>query len=184
MAAVQGEAGYGTGSKLFHWLVFILIAAQFGIAWTMPDIGRGTLPQGLIAWHLWLGTLILLVVAARLLWRLTHAAPPPPATLPAWQRALSRLTHFVLYLILAVEPVLGWGNASSRGWDVSLFGLFKLPALFEQGSKLGHSLGDIHSALATVLLILVGLHTAAALYHHFLARDGILLRMLPQRRRG
>lgn len=188
MSKADGGAGYRVGygavARLLHWLVFLLLAAQFGVAWTMPDIGRDTRPEGLVAWHLSLGTLILLVVAVRLLWRLSHAAPPPPDSMPPWQRGLSRLVHGLLYAILAVEPVLGWGNASSRGWDVSLFGLFRLPPLFERGSAVGHALGDIHSALATVLLILVGVHVVAALYHHFLVKDQVLTRMLPLRRRA
>ncbi len=178
---MEKPESYGAVAKLLHWLLFSLVAAQFAIAWTMPDIGRDTRAEGLIAWHLALGTLILLLVVIRLLWRLLHPAPPALVTQPPWQRSLARLVHILLYAVLLSLPVLGWGNASSRGWDVSLFGVIRLPPLFDKGSAVGHELGDIHSAGAIVLLILVGLHAAAAFYHHFVAKDGTLGRMLPRR---
>jgi cytochrome b561 len=175
----QAEPGYGATAKLLHWLVFALVALQFGIAWSMPDIDRNTRPEGLVAWHLSTGILILLVIAARLGWRLAHPAPPLPLSLPPWQRSLSRLVHVLLYALLGLLPLLGWGNASSRGWDVSAFGLFRLPRLFAEGSRTGLALGDVHALCATVLLVLMGVHVAAALYHQFVARDRILSRMLP-----
>jgi cytochrome b561 len=73
--------------------------------------------------------------------------------------------------------LLGWANASSRGWTVSLFGVIPLPALAATGSTLGHAMGDVHQVVAWALLGLVGLHIAAAVFHHFVLRDGVLRRM-------
>jgi cytochrome b561 len=172
-------AAYDPLARLLHWLVFLLLAVQFSVAWTMPDVGRDTRPEGLIAWHLSIGTLILLVIVLRLLWRLSNPAPPPPATVPPWLRSLSRLVHFLLYAILLLLPLMGWGNASSRGWDVTLFGVLPLPHLLAQGSHFGHALGDIHGVTATILLIVSGVHVLAALYHQFIIKDRTLARMLP-----
>lgn len=177
--AMNASSRYGAVAKLLHWLIFVLLAAQFVIAFTMPDIGRDTQPVGLVAWHLSVGTVILLAVLLRLLWRLTHPAPPPLGSMPQWQRSLYPLVHGLLYFILVIDPVLGWGNASSRGYPVRLFGAIPMPALFEKGSRLGHELGDVHSTLSYVLLFLVGVHVAAALYHQFILKDGTLRRMLP-----
>ena len=172
--------GYGATARSLHWLMLVLIAAQYAIAWTMPDVGPGTLPTGLIAWHLSLGTLILLLVLARALWRLLHSAPLASDTLRPWQRRLSGVVHVLLYTTLVLLPLMGWGNASAHGWEVSLAGYVHLPALFKNGSPLGLALGDIHAAAAIVLLLLIGLHSAAALYHHFIVKDQTLMRMLPQ----
>jgi cytochrome b561 len=127
MTTKQNE-NYGTVAKLLHWLVLGLLAVQFTIAWTMPHVGRNTRPEGLIAWHLWIGLLILLLIAIRLLWRLRHPAPPLPAGLPRWQVSLSRLVHFLLYAILVLLPLMGWGNASARGWDI--------PKIFRESSDI------------------------------------------------
>ena len=171
---------YSAVAKIFHWLIFLLLAAQFVVALRMPHIGRGTKPEGMIAWHLSLGTAIIFVVVLRLIWRLTHPVPALEAS--KWMGLAARLVHGLLYAVLIIMPVLGWANASTRGFDVTLFGVIPLPRLLPQGMKNGGLIGDVHTFMAYyVLLGLVGLHVIAALYHQFVLKDGILARMLPAR---
>jgi cytochrome b561 len=172
---------YNGVAKALHWLVLVLLVVQFAVAWTMPDITRDTKPIGLIAWHLSIGVFILLVMIIRLAWRMVSAVPPPPDDLPALLRVLSRATHGLLYALLIVLPVLGWINASSRGWAVQLFGIIPMPALVPSGSAWGLQMGDVHMAVALVLLGVAGLHILGALYHQFVLRDALLNRMLPTR---
>ncbi|WP_374943100.1 cytochrome b [Sphingomonas sp.] len=178
MAADAG--GYDGVARGFHWLIVVLVAVQFAIAWTMPEIHRGVRPDGLVGWHLSVGALILAVMLARLAWRLTHRPPSPPRDLSAPLRLLSRLTHYGLYALLLALPFLGWANASARGWPVSLFGVVPLPSLVAVASSFGHAAGDVHKALATALLVLVGLHASGAAYHALVLRDGVVRRMLPR----
>ncbi|HUZ71631.1 MAG TPA: cytochrome b [Stellaceae bacterium] len=173
------ELGYGASAKSLHWLVVFLLAVQFALAWTMPDIDRGTKPEGLIAWHLGMGAVILVVAILRLLWNLARPVPLITENVPAWQSRAARATHVLLYVLLIALPLMGWANASARGWSVSLFGLVPLPLLLPVDSPLGRALGGVHAEAALVLLGLVGLHVAAAFYHHFLRRDAVLRRMLP-----
>ncbi len=175
----QAPAEYTGVAKSLHWLILGLLVVQFAIAWTMPEIGRGSVPTGLIGWHLSVGIAILAVMVVRLAWRLTHPAPPAPSDLQPALATLSRVTHYLLYAVLIVLPVLGWANASSRGWAVKLFGIVPLPALTSKNSALGHSLGDVHATLATVLLAIVALHVAGALYHALVLKDRTLQRILP-----
>lgn len=169
---------YSGVARLLHWLTVALVVIQFGVAWTMPQIGRGSQPIGLIAWHLSIGAIILVIIIIRLLWRLTHHAPPPPADLPLLLQLVSRGTHFLLYTVLLALPLMGWANASSRGWPVKLFGILPLPPLTPTGSVLGHQLGDVHMTVATILLILIGLHVLGALYHSVILRDRTVQRMI------
>jgi cytochrome b561 len=178
MAVLPDAERYDGLARTLHWLTVCLIVAQFGIAWTMPDIHRGTQPVGLIAWHLSLGIAILVVTLLRGGWRLAHGAPPPPATLAPALKAVSRVTHFALYALLLALPLLGWANASSRGWPVTLFWVVPLPPLAPKGSALGHSLGDIHQLAAWVLLGVIALHVLGALYHLFVVRDRTVARMV------
>jgi len=173
----SSQTKYKGLAQLLHWLVVLLLIAQYAVAWTMPDIRRDTLPEGLVAWHLSLGTAILFVMLVRLLWRALHPAPPSQG--PDLLARLSRLGHAGLYVLLFAVPILGWINASSRGYAVSLFGAITLPPLSATGSSTGHEAGDIHSFLAWALLALVGVHVLAALYHHFVLRDDTLSRMRP-----
>jgi len=181
---VQVHAGphaYGAGAKVLHWLVAGLVAAQFAVAWTMPDIHRGTPQGGLIDLHLSLGAAILLLVALRAALRLGRPGPAAHGG-NVWLRRAARATHLALYALLLALPLLGWANASSRGWTVSLFGLLPLPPLMPAHSPLGPLLGDLHGLAATLLLIGVGLHVTAVAYHQVLLKDRLLQRMLPQPR--
>jgi cytochrome b561 len=176
----ENADGYTLVAKLLHWLVVALLLAQFVLAWMMPHIGRNTQPNATISLHLSFGAVILAVVIVRLAWRWTHPEPPSPAGLPPWQVRSARLVHGALYLLLLVTPVLGWMNASWRGFDVSLFGLARLPRLMApRASGFGWT-GDIHVNLSWYfLLAFIGVHVAAALYHALVRRDGVLSRMLP-----
>jgi cytochrome b561 len=168
-------------AKALHWTIVALLIVQFIAAWTMPDIKRDTKPDTLINLHISVGVLILFVAVLRLTWRAGHPEPPPEDGLPPWQVQSARAVHWLLYALLFVLPVLGWLNASWRGFPVLMFGL-ELPKLLATRTSGWGWTGDVHALLATYgLLTLVGLHVAAALYHYFIRRDGVLQRMLPRR---
>lgn len=172
---------YNGIARLLHWLIVALLVVQFIVAWTMPHMGRDTPVTTLISLHFSTGTLILFVAAARLVWRLTHAEPEPEAGMPPWQVRSARVVHWLLYALLLVLPVLGWVNASWRGYPVTLFGLFEMPQLVATHAEGWHWTGDLHGVLSNYALLgLIGLHVAAALYHQFVRRDGVLARMLPR----
>jgi cytochrome b561 len=172
--------GYTAAAKLLHWGMAALLIGQFTVAWTMPHIGRNTVPGTLINLHFSLGMLILLVAVARLAWRWTHREPAPLDGVPPWQVQSARVVHVLLYVLLLALPVLGWINASWRGFDVSVFGLFAMPKLVAtRAAGIGWT-GDVHALLSNwVLTGLVGLHVLAALYHAAVRKDRVLARMLP-----
>jgi len=170
-------ADYGAIARLFHWLIFALVLVQFGIAIVMPHIGPKTLPEGTVRWHLDVGATILCLIVLRLIWRLMHPVEALPAG-PDWMQRAARIAHGLLYAVLLVMPILGWANASTRGFDVHLFGVIPLPKILPYHMKNGGLIGDIHNWIAWYgLTTLVAIHVAAALYHHFVLRDGVLRRM-------
>jgi cytochrome b561 len=169
---------YDPLTKILHWLVFVLVAAQYAVGEFMPHIGRNAQDAGLIAWHISLGASVMLAVIAALAWRIFHPVPQTPE-IARWQQRLATFTHWLLYLLILVMTVLGWAATNFRGWPVRLFGQIPMPALAAKGDSWAHTAGDIHSLLVNVLLALVALHVLAALYHNFIARDRVLKRMLP-----
>jgi cytochrome b561 len=178
--APASPVGYGPVAKALHWAIVGLLACQFAIAWTMPDIGPGTTqPDRMIDLHLSFGILILLVIVVRLLWRIGHPVPLLAANVPRWQQLAATAGHHTLYLLLLLMPLLGWASASGRGFPVTLFGIVRLPDILARRAPLTGVLGDVHTLLSYVLLGVIGLHVLAALYHHFVLRDGTLRRMLP-----
>ncbi len=171
--------GYTGTAKALHWIIVLLLIAQFVFAWTMPHIGRNTPVTTLISLHFTFGIIILAVAIVRLIWRATHAEPPPEDGLPPWQRQTARLVHWLLYGLLFVVPILGWINASWRGMPIVMFGL-ELPQLVGTRAPGWQWTGHWHVLLAEYAMLgLVGLHVLAALYHYFVRRDGVLQRMLP-----
>lgn len=172
------EREYGALAKLLHWGIVALLAAQYAVGWIMPHISANTPNESWVSWHLSIGAAILCVIILRLLWRLSRPVPLL-ATEPRWQNRLAHATHLVLYLLVILNPLLGWAAASYRGWGVFLFGIIPLPALAARGTPWAHTAGDVHIVLTYVLLGAVALHIGGALYHHFLLRDRVLLRMLP-----
>jgi cytochrome b561 len=174
-------SGYTPTAKFLHWLIVALLIAQFTVAWTMPHIGRNTPVTTLISLHFTFGITIVVVAVVRLVWRATHAEPGPLEGIPFWHMQSARLVHWLLYAVLFVVPVLGWMNASWRGMPIVMFGL-ELPKLIAARAPGWGWTGDLHTLLAYyVMLTLIGVHIAAALYHYFIRRDRLLQRMLPGR---
>jgi cytochrome b561 len=178
---VSAPTGYTEVAKLLHWLVAILLCIQYAIAWNLPHFGRDTPMNTVISLHFSFGLLILCVLFIRLVWRWTHREPPPEDGLPPWQVLSARMVHWALYAVLIVIPLLGWANASFRGFDLTFFGLVGVPKLITPRSPGFAWTGDIHTVLSYyILLPIAGLHVAAALYHQFIRKDSVLRRMLPR----
>ena len=169
---------YGSTAKVFHWAIAALIAIQLPLGWLMPDIHRGETPGTAMSLHVSIGVTILVLVVLRFLWRLTHPVAPE-TNLPAWQWIISELVHWLLYVVVLLTTLSGWFVASVRGWTIDLYGLVPLPRLVEQGSPFGRAVSALHETLTWVLLVLIGIHIAAALVHLFVYRDRVMYRMLP-----
>lgn len=170
------ERGYTAGAKALHWTIAGLLVVQY-LTELIPQTWISD--DTLTAWHLAVGPTILLLMLLRLLWRLTHRPPPAPSDLPAPLRLLSRATHWLFYGILLVLPMLGWTAASAHGSTPYLLGIIPLPALVAKNKAFADTIGGVHGTLAWVLLALIALHVAGALYHALVKHDGVMQRMLP-----
>ena len=178
--AISTQGRYTRTAIILHWLILALLVAQYAVGWTMPHIGRDTPVTTLISLHFSIGMLRLAVIVVRLAWRIVHGEPAPEAGVPPWQVRSARVIHGLLYLLLAVVPLLGWINASYRGMPVTFFELVQMPQLVATHAASWRWTGDIHILIAEYgILPLAGLHVAAALYHYFIRRDRVLQRMLP-----
>jgi cytochrome b561 len=169
---------YGTTAKVFHWLVLALLLVQYPLGWLMPDIHRGEKPGVAMSFHVSLGIVILLAITARLVWRLTHPVTPDK-TLPGWQQMAAQATHWLLYALLLATTITGWLFASYRGWSMSLLYLMPLPMLASENAAAGKAIDGWHQVMEWTLLVVIGLHVAAALAHLFIYRNRVMQRMLP-----
>lgn len=176
---------WGLPSKLFHWVMAVLIIAMLGmgtyISNFLEDIYRAF---ELVQIHKSFGFVAFCLVALRLLWRWRAGAPTLPPGIPRWQVRASQASHFMLYAMMVVMPVSGWLYASAAvNQDLfqipnMVFGLFELPDPFTPGSKeLEGFFATVHDFGAKALFALFLVHLAAALKHHYVDRDHILRRM-------
>jgi cytochrome b561 len=154
---------YDRVARLLHWLVAGFVLVQFATGWSWGFFERGSEPRFyLFRTHLFVGYTVLGLAVLRIVWRLTHRAPPLPADLSPMTRIAAHATHGLLYLAILVQPLLGAVTTTALG------------------KQLGT--GRVHVALAYVIAGIVVLHVGAALWHHFIRRDGLVSRMLPSAR--
>ena len=168
---------YTTPAVVLHWLVALLIFVAFPLGVYMHELPLSPDKLRLYSYHKWIGVSVLLLVAIRLVWRLTHTPPPLPASVAAWQRHASTIVHGLLYLLMIAIPLSGWLMSSAKGFQTVWFGVLPLPDLVGRDKALGDVLADVHKFLNFTLLALVVLHVAAALRHHFIERQPFLQRM-------
>src|SRR5690606_7701308 len=121
-----------------------------------------------IGLHKSVGVTILILTLVRIGWRVANPAIPLPGHMPRWQKILARTNHVLFYVVLLAMPLAGWAASSAAGRPVEWFGLFTLPALPVADSReLAGGLMDAHRAAAKLLYVLIFLHIAGALKHHF-----------------
>jgi cytochrome b561/polyisoprenoid-binding protein YceI len=187
-ASIQVRSRYSRGSIILHWLTAAAFAVQLGLGWRM-DAAPGPQTFAVFQLHKSIGITILVLTLARIIWRLSHPAPPFANGLKAWERALARGVHFSFYAILLLMPLSGWLIVSTSRMHIPtvLFGVIPWPHLPvpQSGAAASNAIaGGVHSALAVLAVTLIGLHVLGALKHQFLDRDDELGRMIPVARRA
>jgi cytochrome b561 len=180
--APDAAPAWGRPARLLHWLVAALVAAMLVLGVVMVEVVEDLGAKfRLYQLHKSLGLTVLALVLLRLAWRLASPAPPRPPTVRPWEAAAARAVHALLYLLLLATPVAGFLMAASApiGIPTVLFGVVTVPHPVGPDEARFELLKDVHGTLATLLLALAALHAAAALRHHLLLGDDVLLRMLP-----
>ncbi len=175
------SARYTRTAVLLHWLLALLLLGLLGVGWYMSGLPFSPQRLKLYNWHKWAGITVLVLSVLRLLWRLSHPAPPLPApmaqAMPRWQHGAHHGTHLALYGLFFVVPLLGWAYSSAAGFPVVLFGVLPLPDWVGADKALAEAIKPFHALAAYSLLALVLLHVAAALKHQWVDKDGLLERM-------
>ena len=173
------SARYTRVAIALHWLIAAAIFSTFLLGQYMTRLQLSPVKLKLYSYHKWIGVTIFLLVLIRLLWRLSHRPPAPPATMRAWQHRAAVTAHFLLYVFTLAIPISGWLMSSASGFQVVYLGQIPLPDLVAKNKPLAEQLKEVHEALNWIMLGLVILHIAAALKHHLVDRDDVLQRMLP-----
>lgn len=184
---------WGAIAKGFHWAMALLIVALILLGWSAVDYRNDHWPpaskaeyeqiRSLFLWHKSLGIVALFLLLARLAWRLVNPTPLMPQTLSPLTRTLALTLHALLYAIMLLMPLSGWVINSAADIPFRLFGVIPWPDLPWIGEAHEALAKGSHLALFWLLAAALALHILAALKHHFVDRDTILVRMLPGRDR-
>lgn len=179
-----GPQRYTPAAIALHWIAAILILCNLTLGLYMTGLELSPQKLRYISWHKWIGVTVLLVSAARLLWRLEHEVPALPWTMKPWEQGLARAGHFLLYVLFFAAPISGWLFSSASGVQVVYLGLVPLPDLLGTNREVADALKVTHHWINYTLAAVILLHAAAALKHHFVDRDEVLARMIPFLRRS
>lgn len=182
-----GPTQYNAVAKTFHWLMATLIVCMLllGVIMTTGDILDGHGKSVALRIHESVGMIVLGLGLLRLTWRFLNPPPPLPSSIPRWERVAAHVGHAVLYVLLIAMPLVGWTIISTMPHNALFFGLFPIPNLpvlpdLPNKKDIRAIFENIHWTLAWVIVAFVTLHAGAALKHHFIERDDILLRMTPR----
>ena len=175
---------YTRTARTLHWTTVALLAVQFPVGLYM--VYRGTslnlwdnLTNVLYSGHKLAGLTILFVVIWRLVYRMTRGAPAHEPTIEPWQRIVSRLNHWGLYVLLVAAPIAGYIGISLFP-ALDIFGLFSLPGVVAPDKEAAKTALEVHRLLVMLLALLIALHVGAALYHYVIRKDNVLGRMIPR----
>jgi cytochrome b561 len=169
---------YGSLSKFLHWAIVLLILPQYFLVEAAEELPNGLEKLQIMTWHKSLGMLVLMLALVRIAWKIMNKGAPGPIG-NDWQRKAAAAGHGLLYLLILAQPLSGWIASSTGNYPVTLFGWFQFPALVGENHDLHEVMEEVHEMLFFALLTVAAIHVAAALYHHFVLKDGVLRRMLP-----
>ncbi len=172
-------SGYGLVSIVLHWIMALLLIGLYFLGDYMVDLDYyddwyHTAPD----WHKALGLTALALLLVRLSWKSLQIKPSPLASYHAWEIRLATLTHSGFYLVLLVVTLSGYFMSTAKGAAVDIFGWFEVAALTSLNKNQAELVAEIHEISTTVFILMVLLHIAAALKHHFVDKDRTLFRIL------
>lgn len=186
LSARAGAIGWSGLSKAFHWVMALAVLGTSALMYYMVNMGDLEADQALRAeysrllrLHKSIGLVVLFLVAFRFAWNRLRPRPPLAAGTTAAQQRFAGAAHVLLYVAMLAVPLLGWMASMTYGGRTWFFGLFELPVWLPKNIDWAYVLQPAHIWAAWAMLAFVGLHVAAALWHHFVRRDATLVQMMP-----
>jgi cytochrome b561 len=172
------EPAYTSVARALHWITAALILSTIPVGLVMANIDGGPLQDFLYNVHETIGTIMMPIIVIRIIWRLTHPPLPLPPEIPAIQRLGAEAVHWLLYVLLVVQPIVGWIGISAYGAPIKVFWTFVLPPIWNKDSDFSDQVLEVHGWIGFAIIGLLCAHIGAALFHHFVRRDRVLLRMV------
>ena len=174
----KAPPAYSLTARALHWITAVLVLILLPLGIVIANNWGGSLQDPLYNLPRSIGTTIIVLLVVRLGYRLTHPPLPLPDDIPPIQRFAAHATHWALYGLLIVQGVVGWVATSAYRAPIVVFGLFELPPIWPEDRAFSDRLFAVHGLLAILIACLAAAHIGAALYHHFVRKDRVLMRMI------
>ncbi len=168
---------YGLVARILHWLMALLIIGLIIVGLIMEELPEGDLQSQIVSLHKATGGVVLILLIIRLAWKAFNPQPEIIAPSPM-QKRIAKIAHWTLYGLVALQAVSGVLMSQAKGYAVSIFGLFDLPTLVDENEGLAEIVYEIHHLSWIALSVVIAIHAAAAVKHHFIDKDRTLIRML------
>lgn len=165
---------YGNVTRFLHWAMALLIILQFMKFGDRIQDGEHWIGQTIVPWHISVGALLLVLVVLRFLWAMAQRRQRPGHA--GFQAFLVKSGHFLLYVCMFLMPLTGMAVMLGGGYGLTVFGMTLVAQTGVETAWLAN-IGGFHSPIAWAFLVLALGHVFMAFYHHFVRRDGLLLRM-------
>lgn len=173
---------YSGVSKFFHWIIALIVILMLSGSFFLGSLPAPLKSQAFM-FHKSFGITVLILMVLRLLWLAYAGKPPLPVTVPLWQKFFAHLVQYSLYFFLLLMPICGWLMSVAANKPPVFFGMFSLSLPWITPSKaLAEFFELCHNTIAWILIALIILHICGAIKEHFIDKDGVLLRMLPERK--
>ena len=174
----RAAPAYTVMARTLHWITAVLILFMISSGLIAANEWGGSWQDSLYDLHKSIGALIIPLVIFRLMYRWVRPPSRLPDDIPPIQRLASAATHWALYALLVLQPLAGWTATSAYPAPVPLFGWATLPPIWFEDRALSDRLFSAHRLIGLAIVCLVAGHVAGALYHHFVRKDRVLMRMV------
>jgi len=171
------KTDYTVAQKVIHWLMAILIILDLFVAQKFGDYLEETERLQSRIDHGSLGTIVLILFLTRIFLRIKHGAPPLPEDMPDWQQKTAKFAHVLLYVLIGCLILTGIITAMNAANPIPLFGQFDI-TIGQLDEKQFDFLRQFHELTTNILIVLIGVHIVAALYHLIVVRDRVTQKML------
>jgi cytochrome b561 len=178
MIDAKPTPAYSLTARALHWITAVLVLTMLPLGVVIANRWGGEWRDWLYNLHRSIGTVVMLVILVRFGYRLTHQPLPLPDEIPLAQQRAAPVVHWTLYTLLVIQPLVGWAGSSAFPAPVIVFGLFQLPMIAPANRALSDQLLFVHRSIGLTIAGLVAVHIAAAIYHHFVRKDRVLMRMI------
>ncbi len=178
-AFVQRYSGFQIA---LHWIIALIIVGMVPVGLVMTRLDPSNLTNLLYELHKSFGLIVFGLVMIRIVARLVLGAPPLEPGMPRWQITAARFSHGALYVLMVLVPLTGWAATSACCAPVNLFWTIPLTLPIGGGFDTAGPIFLLHNIFTMAMVVLVLVHAAAALYHHYSMKDDTLRKMMPGKR--